>query len=110
MTRIVVSGCNGKMGHEIVSIVSEASDCQVVAGIDIHTTGNEEFPVFSKAEDVSVDADVLVDFSHPSALSSLLVFGKTRKLPLVLCTTAVSYTHLDVYKRQAFYRAQIVVM
>ena len=71
MTRIVVSGCNGKMGHEIVSIVSEASDCQVVAGIDIHTTGNEEFPVFSKAEDVSVDADVLVDFSHPSALSSL---------------------------------------
>ena len=32
MTRIVVSGCNGKMGREIVSIVSEASDCQVVAG------------------------------------------------------------------------------
>ncbi len=63
MTRIVVSGCNGKMGREIVSIVSEgSSDCQVVAGIDIHTTGNEEFPVFSKAEDVSVDADVLGGF------------------------------------------------
>ena len=98
MTRIVVSGCNGKMGHEIVSIVSEASDCQVVAGIDIHTTGNEEFPVFSKAEDVSVDADVLVDFSHPSALSSLLVFGKTRKLPLVLCTTGYSKTQVEELK------------
>ena len=101
MTRIVVSGCNGKMGKEIVSIISEASDCQVAAGIDIHTTGNEGFPVFAKAEELSVDADVLVDFSHPSALSSLLELGKRQKLPLVLCTTGYSKAQVDELKEAA---------
>ena len=98
MTRIVVSGCNGKMGHEIVSIISETPDCQVAAGIDIHITGNEGFPAFVNAEEFSGEADVLIDFSHPSALSSLLDLGKKRRLPLVLCTTGYSKAQVEELK------------
>ena len=98
MTRIVVSGCNGKMGHEIVSIISETPDCQVAAGIDIHITGNEGFPAFVNAEEFSGEADVLIDFSHPSALSSLLELGKKRRLPLVLCTTGYSKAQVEELK------------
>ena len=71
MTRIVVSGCNGKMGHEIVSIISETPDCQVAAGIDIHITEKKEFPSFLNAEEFSSEQDVFIDFSHPFLLSSL---------------------------------------
>ena len=98
MTRIVVSGCNGKMGHEIVSIISETPDCQVAAGIDIHITGNEGFPAFVNAEEFSGEADVLIDFSHPSALSSLLELSKKRRLPLVLRTTGYSKAQVEELK------------
>ena len=33
---------------------------------------------------------MLIDFSHPSVLSSLLEYGKQHHLPLVLCTTGYS--------------------
>ena len=33
---------------------------------------------------------MLIDFSHPSVLDSLLAYGKERHLPLVLCTTGYS--------------------
>ena len=84
MTRIVVSGCNGKMGHEIVSIISETPDCQVAAGIDIHITGNEGFPAFVNAEEFSGEADVLIDF-FPS-FCPFFPFGAWQKAALAFGT------------------------
>ncbi len=37
MTRILLCGCNGKMGRVIAACVKEREDCKIVAGIDIHT-------------------------------------------------------------------------
>ena len=66
MIRIILSGCFGKMGHVIRDCVSSRNDCEIVAGVDIGD-GKAEFPVFKSFDSTSgVDADVIIDFSHPS--------------------------------------------
>ena len=89
-TRILLSGCSGKMGHAVSALVEERDDCEICAGIDLSSTGHEGYPVYSSIFDFSGEADVLIDFSHPSVLASLLEYGKQHHLPLVLCTTGYS--------------------
>ena len=89
-TRILLSGCSGKMGHAVSALVEERDDCEICAGIDLSSTGHEGYPVYSSIFDFPGEADVLIDFSHPSGLASLLEYGKQHHLPLVLCTTGYS--------------------
>ena len=89
-TRILLSGCSGKMGHAVSALVEERDDCEICAGIDLSSTGHEGYPVYSSIFDFPGEADVLIDFSHPSVLASLLEYGKQHHLPLVLCTTGYS--------------------
>lgn len=98
MTKILLSGCNGHMGRVISQIVSEQDDCRIVAGIDLHGVQNQEYPVYTSVEDVTEEADVLVDFSHPSTLPSLLEYGLKKKLPVVLCTTGYSHDQVKRLK------------
>ncbi|HIU32624.1 MAG TPA: 4-hydroxy-tetrahydrodipicolinate reductase [Candidatus Caccousia avistercoris] len=88
--KIVLSGCSGKMGHAVAALVRERQDCEICAGIDLVSAGNEGFPVYASVKDFPGGADVLVDFSHPSLLPSLLEYGQSSMLPLVLCTTGYS--------------------
>lgn len=90
MIKILLSGCNGKMGRVIAEIVSQREDCQIVAGIDLNTDKTTSFPVYSSVDEVQEPVDVVIDFSHPSVLSPLLSYGAAHQIPLVLCTTGYS--------------------
>ncbi len=90
MINIILSGCNGKMGKFISSVVSERDDCQIVAGFDINTQANDGFPVYAEPDDFTGEADVIVDFSHPSSLDKLLRYSKKNNLPIVVATTGLS--------------------
>ena len=68
MKRILLSGCNGKMGQMITACVRDRDDCTIVAGIDISGAVLDAYPVFTSIDECSVEADVIIDFSHPSAL------------------------------------------
>ena len=46
--------------------------------------------MFTDIEKCDKDADVIVDFSHPSAFFGVLGFAKKRKLPIVVATTGLS--------------------
>ena len=37
MTRIIMHGCNGKMGQVITGLCKEDADVEIVAGIDVET-------------------------------------------------------------------------
>lgn len=89
MKRIILCGALGKMGKTITQIVSERDDCEIVAGVDVGT-GSTDFPLYSAPLKVTEDADVLVDFSHPSALGGILEFAVAKSLPVVLATTGYS--------------------
>lgn len=86
MTRLIISGANGKMGKVIRNVVSTKDDCEVVAGIDINTE-SDSFPVYNSPEKIAEEADVIIDFSNPALLDSLLDFAVSRKIPLVIGTT-----------------------
>lgn len=96
--RIIISGCNGKMGRVIQSIASQREDCTVVGGIDLNTEIQNDFPVFANPENINVEADVIIDFSHPSLLFPLLQYGQKKGVPLVLCTTGYSNEQVEALK------------
>lgn len=89
MTRIILSGCNGKMGQVITRLAEDAENVAVVAGIDINDCIDNGYPVFKTPAECDVEADVIIDFSHPSVLSAILDFAKQRKIPAVICTTGL---------------------
>ena len=45
MTRILLSGACGKMGHVIQNIVAGRDDCEIVAGVDKYNDNKCDFPV-----------------------------------------------------------------
>lgn len=96
MIDIILSGCNGKMGHVISELVDQRDDCRITAGIDKNVTEDGAFPQFSNIFDFGGNANVIIDFSHPSALSDLLSFATLKNIPVVLATTG--YTDKDVRK------------
>lgn len=90
MTNIILSGANGKMGRVITRLASEDKDCKIVAGVDISDFGENDYPVFKNFVDIDVEADVIVDFSHPSVLSGLLEYAREKKLPVIIATTGLT--------------------
>jgi 4-hydroxy-tetrahydrodipicolinate reductase len=90
MTRILLSGCSGKMGRVIANIVKDDPDCEIVAGIDIFNDGTLSFPVFSTPAEVNVEADAIIDFSNPACLIPLLTYASEKKIPSVIATTGLS--------------------
>lgn len=96
MTRIILTGCCGKMGHVIQSIVSSRNDCEIVAGVDVYDSKDCDFPVYSSINEVEQEADVIIDFSNPSLLDSILEYGKSTNTSLVIATTGYD----DCQKKQ----------
>lgn len=96
MTRIILTGCCGKMGHVIQSIVSSRNDCEIVAGVDVYDSKDCDFPVYSSINEIEQEADALIDFSNPSLLDSILEYGKSTNTSLVIATTGYD----DCQKKQ----------
>lgn len=95
MTNIILSGANGKMGRVITRLVDGDSECKIVAGIDINDICENDYPVFTDASKCDIPADVIVDFSHPSAFDSLMEYAKMRKIPVIVATTGLSDSQRD---------------
>ena len=88
MTKIILQGAGGRMGKVVAALVAAHKSCRIVAGVDVsnHTL---DFPTYSALADVREDADVLIDFSHPSATENMLPFCAEHRLPCVVCTTGL---------------------
>lgn len=99
MVRMIMHGCNGRMGQMITSIVQDDSDITIVAGVDINTEKKNDYPVFASLKDCDVDADVVIDFGNAKATDALVATCIERKLPLVLCTTGLSEEQLALVKK-----------
>ena len=101
MLQIILSGCNGKMGHVITDIVNKRDDAVIVAGVDLDTSVNGPYPVFNNFNDIKCEADVIIDFSNPVALDSMLCFAKGKKLPIVIATTGFGDEQIEKIKASA---------
>ena len=95
MIRIIMRGCNGKMGQSISGIVAADPETEMVAGIDIRDDGHNPYPVFADIRQCSVEADCLIDFSGVAGLEDMLDYCVEKQLPCVLCTTGLSEEQLQ---------------
>lgn len=89
MLKILLSGCNGRMGQAVTRLTAKNDGIVIVAGIDLYKTGTEAYPVYDKPTDFTGDADVIVDFSNASALPGLVDYALSRRLPLLIATTGL---------------------
>ncbi|MGN1122722.1 MAG: 4-hydroxy-tetrahydrodipicolinate reductase [Eubacterium sp.] len=90
MTKLIITGANGKMGRVIRDIVSKRDDCEIVAGVDLNTEGDGLFPIYPTISQVTEKADTIIDFSNPVLLDDLLEYSVKTGIPLVLATTGYS--------------------
>jgi len=96
MTRIIMSGCNGRMGRMITALLAEDTEAEIVAGVDTYTGIENNYPVFKDIRDCELEADAVIDFSAASGLDNLLSYCVEKQVPVVLCTTG--YTEEDLAK------------
>ena len=101
MLRLILSGCNGRMGRVVEHICAAQPDLEIAAGFDLLGTGDRDFPVYSSPADCKEQADALIDFSSPAALPALLEFCMERHIPAVLATTGYSEEQLAAIDRAA---------
>lgn len=104
MIKVAIAGCLGRMGSAVVNAVGSSDDMDVVAGVDPNISataeqisGQSAFPLFETVEDAlaNVDADVLVDFTQPSAVGANVEAALARGVNCVVGTTGLSQERLD---------------
>lgn len=88
--RIIINGALGHMGQALLAALNTGDwNLRLVGGID-KAEGNYPAPLFSSAEEVNVDFDVLVDFSVPAGAMEALALCLSKNKPMVLATTGLS--------------------
>ena len=88
------------MGKNIADCVSGRDDCRIIAGIDLKADENSPFPIYTSADKFNGKADVIIDFSHPSALDSIVDYAVRTGTPAVIATTGLSAEQRKFTKRQ----------
>ena len=94
MTKVIMHGCNGKMGQMITNIIAAEDDMEIVAGVDASDHIRNTYPVFTSIAECGVAADVVIDFCAASAVDALLDYCVEKQIPCVLCTTGLSEAQL----------------
>ena len=89
MLKLLLSGCNGKMGQAVTRLVETTDNFVISAGVDPYKTGNEPYPVYDRPSDFAGVVDVIVDFSNASALEELADYAIAAKIPLIVATTGL---------------------
>lgn len=106
MAGILLVGALGKMGEQVAARCAGCAELEIAAGIDIKSSDNASFPVFSSfsaiPEDVNKKIDVIVDFSNPAVFDSMLDYIINTKKPAVVCTTGLSDEQVIKLKSVAY--------
>ena len=95
MTNIVISGACGKMGRVIADICASRDNVKVIAGVDLFGQSYSDFPVVKSFGELSEKPDVIIDFSNPASLDSLLDYCCMNAVALVIGTTGYSQEEIE---------------
>ena len=74
--KIIIGGAMGRMGRELANIAANAG-VETVCGVDVAAGQTPmAFPVVREYADITVSADVLIDFSRAEGLNRLLTYAQ----------------------------------
>ena len=106
--KIWICGINGHMGQAVLKQAAELG-IEVVGGIDITPSADAKVPVYASFDCAPVMGDVIVDFSKPAGLDSLLRYAVKNKIPAVIATTGLDEAQLkavdEASKEVALFRS-----
>ncbi len=96
MIKVILFGCNGHMGREVIKAARKNSAVEIACGVDIAI--NEKLPIHqvTNPEHFTDVADVIIDFSHPRAIKTILAYALEKSLPVVLCTTGYETSEVEL--------------
>ncbi|MFM7037903.1 MAG: 4-hydroxy-tetrahydrodipicolinate reductase [Planctomycetaceae bacterium] len=97
--KIAVNGAAGRMGQRVVALALQATDLHVAAALEspnspalgrdcgeLAGAGHCGVPV---SHELNARVDVVIDFSTPAGLQTILPLCETRAIPLVVATTGL---------------------
>ncbi len=84
MTKVGVLGARGRMGREVIRVISEATDLEVAAEVDQ-----------GDALDPLAGSDVVVDFTHPGVVMDNLRWCVEHDIDMVIGTSGFGQERLD---------------
>lgn len=90
MIKVLINGCNGKMGQEVLNAINNNEKFEVLNGVDIKENPEYNFPVYTSTDEIKEKPDVIIDFSVPVATMKILEYAKENKVPIVIATTGLS--------------------
>ena len=98
MIKVLINGCNGKMGQEVAKQILITPDIETLCGFDKIDSGDNNFPVFTNVSEINLIPDVIIDFSIPEATFTILEFAIKNKVPVVIATTGFSSEEINKIK------------
>ena len=85
MSKIILVGCNGRMGQMMTGLAAEDDSVEIVAGVDIADNRINVYPVFTDITECDAKADVIINFSSPKGIEKVIDYAVDRQIPLVEC-------------------------
>lgn len=89
--KVLVVGCNGRMGQLVCKTVKASSEFELFGGYDVTPSVNGDFPVYSNLLNMHGLPDVVIDFSVPAATKEVLDWSNLLEVPvpIVIATTGL---------------------
>ncbi|HOM43205.1 MAG TPA: 4-hydroxy-tetrahydrodipicolinate reductase [Bacillota bacterium] len=99
MIKLMINGCNGKMGQVITRLAQGCDDLSIAAGVTRNPSRlSNSYPVYRSFKEAEVKADVVVDFSNPEMIPETVDYCVKHHTALVVGTTGLSETDLEMLK------------
>lgn len=95
MIKVLINGCNGKMGQELAKAIEKNDNFKTICGIDRIDTGDNKFSVYTDITKITEEPDVIIDFSVPVSTFNVLQYAVEKHIPIVICTTGFSKEELE---------------
>lgn len=92
MIKVGVCGALGKMGREVVEAVTNASDMELVAQIDL--MGENTYKTIEEAHK-NVKFDILIDFTQPQSIYENAKYCLNNGIKIVIGTTGLKDEQID---------------
>lgn len=95
MLKVIINGYSGAMGKVLTKCVMEDNELELVCASSKDSLDGVPFKTYSKMMDIEENADVIIDFSHHSAIDDVLAYATKTKTPLVIATTGFNDEELE---------------
>lgn len=105
MIKVLLCGACGKMGGNVLSLLSEDKEATVVCGVDLYPK-EIGVPVYRSFEDIKEEVDVMIDFSSPVGVQQRLEFAKSKGIGIVLASTGFTADDLALIQS---YEASVAI-